>query len=115
MKVMLATKSSRSNNMGYFEISHFIKVSLIRGYAFFGFAVLCFMVLIVLVIVYGDVGSYEIDPDNPNIMRGHKHDMHKDTFARYYLISKTIAGICGLSSIVGVILYGLWKSQTRPY
>ena len=95
--------------MEYSEILHYIKTSLIRGYAFFGIVLFCWLVVIMLVIVYGDVGSYKIDPDNPDIMRGDKHDMHKNVFDRYYLITKILLGTSLLCSIIGVILYGYWK------
>ena len=113
MEVMLARLSSRSIRMGYLEILHFIKVSLIKGHAFFGFAVLCFLVLIVLTIVYGDIRSYELDVKH-NIMRGESRDMDRDTFDRYRLIRKTILGVFCFNAIAGTILYHLWKNQSCP-
>ena len=95
--------------MEYSEITHHMKISLIRGYAFFGLVALCWIIIIILVIVYGPIGSYDVDPDNPDIMRGDKHDMQKDVFARYDLVTEILLGICFLGSLVGVILYGYWK------
>lgn len=95
--------------MEYPDILHYIKTSLIRGYAIFGLVALCWIIIIILVIVYGDVGSYKVDPDNPNIMRNDKYEMQKDTFDKYYLISKTLITICFLGGIIAVILFGIWK------
>jgi hypothetical protein len=61
--------------MRYSQVLYFVKASLITGGAFFGVAVVCFVVLTVLLILYGDIKSYEMDPENPDIMRGDKHDM----------------------------------------
>lgn len=97
--------------MRYWQVLDFVKGSLVSGAAFLGLAALCFLVLIVLVILHGDVGSYEPDPENPDIMRGDKHDMDRATFDRYHLISKTIAGICFLNIITGMIVYLLWRKQ----
>ena len=98
--------------MEYTAFLNYLKTSISRGYFFCGIAVLCSITLLTLVIIYGDVGSYDADPDNPNIMRGDRHDMPKDVFARYYLIQKTIAGIFLLNSIVSVFLYLQWKNKT---
>ena len=95
--------------MGYLKVLNYIKLSLTRGYAFFGLIALCWITIIILVIVYGHVGSYEVDPHNPNVMRNDRHEMQRDTFDRYYLISKTLATICFWGGIVAVILYGYWK------
>jgi hypothetical protein len=97
--------------MRYSQVLYFVKASLITGGAFFGVAVVCFVVLTVLLILYGDIKSYEMDPENPDIMRGDKHDMDRATFDRYYLISKTIAGICFLNILTGMIMYLLWRKQ----
>jgi hypothetical protein len=109
---MLARSSGRSTKMRYAAIFDLIRVSLIRGYAFFGLAVVCFLVLTVLVILYGDIKMYKVNPDNPNIMSGPRRDMDKDTFDRYYSILKTTAGICFLSMAIGMTMYGLWKRQS---
>jgi len=97
------------------EIMHYIKISLTRGYALFGLVALCWIIIIMLVIVYGDVGSYKVDPNNPNVMRNDRHEMQKDTFDRYYLISKTLVTICFLGGIIAVILYGIWKKWSFLY
>jgi hypothetical protein len=91
------------------EIFHYIKTSLIRGHVFFGVAIFGFLILIILTALYGTIRTYKMDPDNPNIMKGEKHDMHIDTFAKYYFIMKTVGAITFFSSLIGVILYGYWK------
>ena len=92
-------------------IQYFKSAFFLRGDVFFGFAVLCFSVLIIFVIVYGDVGSYDVDPDNGDVMKNHKHEMPKSVFERYYSISKTVAAICFCSMMVGGIQYYIWKTR----
>ncbi len=110
----LYNRTDKVSKMEYSEILHYIKTSFIRGYAFLGFAILCTLVIIVLVIVYEDVRVYEVDPNNPNIMKGKTHDMSREAFDRYRLIRKIIAVICSFNAIAFVILNILWKNQSRP-
>ena len=88
-----------------------IKILFVRGYIFIALAFLCFLVQLVRTFQYGTPASILTDPNDPKIGHGYRY-MPPASYDKFYHTYGLILGIAFWSSIIGVVLYLLWKKRS---
>ncbi len=75
--------------------------------SFFGIAVVCFIVLLVVFAIYGDPKSVTDDPTDSRLEQGHAHYLEPAAYKNYRLVFGTLHTTCFFSGLIGLILYGI--------
>jgi hypothetical protein len=71
----------------------------------FGVAAVCFLFLIALTFVYGDVKTITTDPNHPGLEKGWGRYMDEASYQRYRNTIGPVHYVCWLSGVLGIALY----------
>lgn len=85
-----------------------ISKGLFCGICFFwGIAALCFIVLSIITITYGDPKGVTDDPTDPRLEKGHAHYLEPAAYKKYCLVYGKVHYIGFWGVLIGFILYGI--------
>ena len=74
---------------------------------FLGIAAVCFVILTITVIIYGDPKSVTDDPTDPRLELGYAHYMEPAAYKKYRLVYENAVYTSFLTGLTGFALYGI--------
>jgi hypothetical protein len=93
------------------RVVHILKTGFIRGYICIGVAAICFLTLVILAFIYGDLKSISTDPSDPLVLEGVRNYMEESAFEKYHSATRTISAVGLLNAAIAVILRRRWRRR----
>ena len=93
------------------RLVHILKTGLIRGNICIGVAAICFLTLVILAFIYGDIKTISTDPSDPLVLKGLRNYMEKSAFEKYHSATHTISVVGFWNAVIAVILRVRWRRR----
>jgi hypothetical protein len=74
---------------------------------FFGIAAVCFIILTITVLIYGDPKSVTDDPTDHRLETGNANYMEPAAYKKYRLVYEKVGYICFLTGLIGLVFWGI--------